>query len=81
MRRLGLPLAVKPAREGSSLGFTKVTEATAFADAVQLARQYDAQVIAEQFVEGREFTCALLEDATTGGVFALPVIEIVAPPA
>ena len=79
MRRLGLPLAVKPAREGSSLGFSKVTDATAFADAVQLARQYDAQVIAEQFVEGREFTCALLEDAATGGVFALPVIEIVAP--
>jgi D-alanine-D-alanine ligase len=77
--QLGLPLAVKPAREGSSLGFTKVTQAADLKAAVELARQYDPEVIAEQFVEGREFTCALLEDAATGCAAALPVIEIVAP--
>lgn len=76
--RLGLPMAVKPASEGSSLGFTKVTEASQLAAAEALARGLDDTVLAEQFVSGREFTCALIEDAR-GTLTALPVIEIVAP--
>jgi D-alanine-D-alanine ligase len=76
--RLGLPIAVKPACEGSSLGFTKVTEKAELESAESLARRFDDTVIAEQFVAGREFTCALIEDET-GSVTALPVIEIVAP--
>lgn len=75
---LGLPIAVKPAIEGSSLGFSKVTETAELHDAYALARRYDRQVIAEAFIAGREFTCALLETAP-GRVDALPVIEIVAP--
>jgi D-alanine-D-alanine ligase len=76
--RLGLPIAVKPASEGSSLGFTKVTQASQLAAAQALASTLDDTVLLEQFVSGREFTCALLEDA--GGVLtALPVIEILAP--
>lgn len=78
VNRLGLPIAVKPACEGSSLGFTKVTTHENLASAQALARQLDNTVIAEQFVEGREFTCALLED-TAGRLTALPVIEILAP--
>jgi D-alanine-D-alanine ligase len=75
---LGLPIAVKPATEGSSLGFTRVEETAQLHEAYALAHQYDQHVIAECFVSGREFTCALLE-SSPGQVHALPVIEIVAP--
>jgi D-alanine-D-alanine ligase len=76
--RLGLPIAIKPACEGSSLGFTKVTAQENLAGAQALAQSFDDTVIAEQFVAGREFTCALIEDEH-GLPIALPVIEIVAP--
>lgn len=76
---LGLPIAVKPGSEGSSLGFTKVTQADQFTAAVAKASQYDDQVLAEAFVEGREFTVALLGGGPLGPVEALPVIEIRAP--
>lgn len=78
VRRLGLPIAVKPACEGSSLGFTKASAQDDLLKALALAREFDDTVIAEQFIAGREFTCALLEDAD-GALNALPVIEIVAP--
>lgn len=78
VERLGLPIAVKPAMEGSSLGFSRVDQADGLAVALAGAQQYDDAVIAEQFIAGREFTCALLQDSS-GRVQALPVIEIVAP--
>jgi D-alanine-D-alanine ligase len=78
IHRLGLPIAVKPACEGSSLGFSKVTSQEGLVAAHALASKFDHTVIAEQFVAGREFTCALLEDANNI-LTALPVIEIVAP--
>lgn len=76
--RLGLPLAVKPACEGSSLGFTRVDHAHELLPAVHKAAQFDDQVIIEAFIDGREFTVALLEQFD-GTVQALPSIEIVAP--
>ena len=76
--QLGLPIAVKPVSEGSSLGMTKVTQTGELLPAYALAAKFDRQVMAEAFVSGREFTCALLELAP-GEVIALPVIEIVAP--
>ena len=74
---LGLPLIVKPAREGSSLGLTKVLERSSMAAAVALAEKMDADILCEQFVSGDEVTCPVLGT----GVFAraLPVIRIVAP--
>lgn len=75
---IGLPLAVKPACEGSSLGFTRVNHVHELLPAVEKAAQFDEQVLIEAFVEGREFTVALLEQ-TDGTVQALPAIEIVAP--
>jgi D-alanine-D-alanine ligase len=78
VQRLGLPIAVKPACEGSSLGFSKVSAQGDLVAAHALASTFDHTVIAEQFVTGREFTCALIED-TKGVLTALPVIEIVAP--
>lgn len=78
--RLGLPLAVKPVREGSSLGLTRLTDARDFPAAIEMASRYDDGVLAEQFVTGREFTVALLQ-AQGQAPRALPVIEIVAPEA
>lgn len=74
---LGLPLIVKAPLEGSSIGITKVTHADELKAAVDLSRQYDKRVLAEQFIEGREFSVPLLGTGPTAR--ALPIIEIVAP--
>ncbi|MBC7445390.1 MAG: D-alanine--D-alanine ligase [Polaromonas sp.] len=74
---LGLPLIVKPAREGSSLGLTKVTRRAGLAQAVALAEKMDADILCEQFVKGDEVTCPVLGSGTQAR--ALPVIRIVAP--
>jgi D-alanine-D-alanine ligase len=58
--RVGLPLIVKPPREGSSIGITKVMSYSQMHDAVQLATQYDADVLCEEFIEGIELTCPVL---------------------
>lgn len=70
---LGLPLIVKPAREGSTLGLTKVTDATQLPGAFALAAGFDPFVLAEEFVAGEELTAAFLGDR------ALPLIRIEAP--
>ena len=74
---LGLPLIVKPPREGSSIGVTKVTDAAAMQDAVTLSAKYDADALCEEFIEGEEVTCAVLGH----GLYAeaLPVVRIAAP--
>lgn len=74
---LGLPLIVKPAREGSSIGLTKVTDRSAMAAAVHRAEQLDADILCEQFISGDEVTCPVLGSGTEAT--ALPVIRIVAP--
>jgi len=74
---LGLPLIVKPPLEGSTIGITKVTRAEDLKAAVDLAHQFDKLVLAEQFIQGREFSVPLL--GTGPDARALPVIEIVAP--
>lgn len=74
---LGLPLIVKPPLEGSTIGITKVTRAEDLKAAVELAHTYDKLVLAEQFIQGREFSVPLLGSGPSAR--ALPVIEIVAP--
>lgn len=74
---LGLPLIVKPAREGSSFGVTKVEGYSGMAEAVSLASKYDPDVLCEEFIHGDEVTCAVL--GVGDGAVALPVIRIVAP--
>lgn len=74
---LGLPLIVKPAREGSSIGLTKVSERAGMADAVAQAEKLDADILCEQFISGDEVTCPVL--GTGAQARALPVIRIVAP--
>ena len=74
---LGLPVIVKPAREGSSIGVFKVAGYSGMADAVDQAAVLDADVLCEQFIEGDEVTCPVLGTGDTAR--ALPVIRIVAP--
>jgi len=70
---LGLPLIIKPAREGSSIGVTKVMVANDLVPAYQLAARLDDLVIAEEFVKGQELTASVLGDT------ALPLSRIEAP--
>ena len=74
---LGLPVIVKPAREGSSIGVVKVEGYSGMAGAVEQAAQLDADVLCEQFIRGDEVTCPVL--GTGDNARALPVIRIVAP--
>ena len=74
---LGAPMIVKPARDGSSMGLTKVTDASQCAQAYALAAKYDDEVLCEQFIAGEETTCAVLGEGASAA--ALPVIRIVAP--
>lgn len=74
---LGAPMIVKPVREGSTLGLTKVTAAAQCEAAYQLAASHDPEVLCEQFIAGDETTCALIGQGD--GAEALPVIRIVAP--
>jgi D-alanine-D-alanine ligase len=73
--KLGLPLFVKPANEGSSLGISKVKQAGGLKAAYDLAAKADPLVIAEKFVGGGEYTVGIIED--TVGLKALPIIRIV----
>lgn len=75
-QKLGLPLFVKPANEGSSIGITKVKNKGELEAAYILAAKADPLVIAEKFVGGGEYTVGILEDAKTG-LNALPIVRIV----
>ncbi|MCM2307295.1 MAG: D-alanine--D-alanine ligase [Sulfuritalea sp.] len=69
--QLGLPLFVKPANEGSSIGISKVKQAGGLRAAYELAARYDTCVIAERYLAGGEFTVGIVNGR------ALPVIRIV----
>ncbi|MDM8547441.1 D-alanine--D-alanine ligase [Candidatus Venteria ishoeyi] len=73
VQRLGLPLMIKPASEGSSVGMSKVDSAEALAAAWREAAQYDTQVLAEQWIDGQEYTIAILHEQT------LPAIRLETP--
>ena len=75
---LGLPVIVKPAREGSTIGLTKVSTPADFHAAWKLAAKYDDLVIAEEFIEGQELTASIITDREQGEV-ALPLVRIEAP--
>ena len=70
---LGFPVIVKPAQEGSSIGMSKATTADELAQAFTLAKQFNCDVYAEQWVYGKEYTVALLQEE------ALPVIRLETP--
>jgi D-alanine-D-alanine ligase len=74
---LGAPMIVKPAREGSSIGFTKVMSADQCDAAYALAAQHDSMVLCEEFIAGDEVTCPVLGPNDQPEAF--PLIRIVAP--
>lgn len=67
---LGLPLMVKPAHEGSSIGMRKVEKAEDLQPAYEFAAKYDSEIIAEKWVTGKEYTIVILGDK------ALPIIRL-----
>ena len=79
VQHLGLPLIVKPAHEGSSLGLTKVKSVDELPAAYKLAAGLDKKVIAETCIIGDELTCPLVGYGNTAE--ALPVIKIIPPQA
>lgn len=70
---LGYPLVIKPDSQGSSLGVTCVRSADELSTALAECRRYDRYALAEPFIQGREFTVAIIDRRT------LPVLEIVSP--
>jgi D-alanine-D-alanine ligase len=73
VRTLGVPVVVKPNKQGSTVGLTVVRDAARLAAAIELAHRYDDEVMIEKFVAGREFTVGILDGQ------ALPPGEIIAP--
>ena len=70
-REIGLPLIVKPSKQGSTVGLSVVREINALWPAIDEARKYDDEVMVEEFIPGRELTVGILGDE------ALPVGEII----
>jgi len=73
VEKVGLPMIVKPGREGSTLGLTKVTGVSQLRAAWEHAAAFDPLVLAEAFIAGRELTAGFLGDQ------ALPLVRIEAP--
>jgi len=72
---LGLPVFVKPARSGSSVGISKVNNANEFYKAVKKAFEIDNRIIIEEFIEGREIACGLF--LKNKSLVVLPLTEII----
>lgn len=73
VRKVGLPLAIKPVREGSSIGISKVTRTEELAGACELGFEHDDTLLAEAWIEGGEYTAGVLGEA------ALPLIRMETP--
>ncbi|MFA5063505.1 MAG: D-alanine--D-alanine ligase [Candidatus Omnitrophota bacterium] len=71
LSNLGLPLVVKPATHGSSIGLSVVDRANDIPKAINLAFRFDERILIEEYIKGRELTVGILEEE------AMPVIEII----
>lgn len=67
---LAFPVIVKPSHEGSSIGMRKVDTLDELQEAVTFAQQYDSEILIEQWITGREYTCAVVDGK------ALPMIQL-----
>lgn len=80
---MGNVMIVKPAREGSTIGLTKVTQLSQCRSAYEVASLQDNLVLCEQYISGDEVTCSILETPASSNqpkiTTALPVIRIIAP--
>ncbi len=75
-RALGLPIFIKPARQGSSVGVNKVWTKAGYEAALVEGFRHDVKLLAEEFIHAREIECAVLEDAT-GALFVSRTGEII----
>lgn len=75
LNKLTLPMFVKPVEGGSSLGTSKVKQPEELQDALDAAFAVDNQIMAEEFVGGREFTIGIYQ--LNGEIFALPITEVI----
>ncbi len=73
--KLGLPLFIKPARQGSSVGVSKVSDETDYQAALTEGFRHDTKLLAEEFIDGREVECSVLE-APDGSLFVSRTGEI-----
>ena len=76
--KLKLPVVVKPASQGSTIGVTIVRKPSQWKEALRIAHRYDEEAMVEAFIPGHEVTVSLL-GAADGTVTGLPAVEIVAP--
>ncbi|HDH03982.1 MAG TPA: D-alanine--D-alanine ligase [Candidatus Campbellbacteria bacterium] len=79
LRTMGPAWVVKPASSGSSVGVSIARDFDALVSAVEAALAYGPRVIVEEFIEGREATCGVVDDFRKQEYYALPVIEIIPP--
>jgi len=70
----GFPVAVKPSKQGSALGLTKVEDASGLAEALLTALSYGDTAIVEKWIDGRELAVSVIEDG--GEVRVLPAVEM-----
>lgn len=75
-RALGLPIFIKPARQGSSVGVSKISTEREYEAALAEGFRHDRKLLAEEFIRGREIECSVLEDPQ-GGLFVSRPGEIV----
>ena len=73
--KLGLPCFVKPNEGGSSIGISKVKEASQMVAAIELAFDENSEVIIEEFISGREVSCGVI--TKQGRAFAMPLTEMI----
>jgi len=68
----GLPLVVKPAQEGSSVGISIVREEKHLAPALELAFRHDSDILVEQYIKGQEVQVGILDDRPIGAIEIVP---------
>lgn len=75
LKKLTLPVFVKPNAGGSSVGMSKVKRGEELQTAIERAFEEDSEVLIEEFVEGRELTCGMMQ--ACGRMYVFPICEIV----
>lgn len=78
--RFGPQYILKPLNSGSSVGIVHVEDGRALGDAIDAAFEQYADVLVEEYIEGREFTCGVIERYRNHDLYALPPTEIIPPP-
>lgn len=75
LKEFKLPIVIKPNQEGSTLGLTIVKQESQIKDAIDLAFKHDFEILVEEYIQGRELTCAVI--GNSGEERSLPIIEII----